>query len=225
MAEHFAPKSRETSKSDSRRPVDIAKLMSKFTGDGDPRQHLEIFEQVCEALNEKNDVAKSHAFSLTLDDKAGKWYRTLKNEEKRNMAAVKAAFIRAFAKQGPKWGLASQLHSAERQTGESIRDFIYRLKHLNSRCQPHERFRDDQLLDRFVNGMNHRELFNCLITRGITTWDATVAVVIQLEDSLEINDTPANAPNNNMAWPKLAEGDSSSVERIVASYLKKLIQT
>ena len=90
--------------------------MSKFSGDGDPRQHLEIFDQVCEALIERSDVARSHAFSLTLDDKAGKWYRTLKPEEKRNMANVKAAFILAFAKQGPKWGLASQLHSAERRT-------------------------------------------------------------------------------------------------------------
>ena len=102
--------------------------MSKFSGNGDPRQHLKIFDQVCKALNERSDVAQSHAFSLTLDDKAGKWYRTLKPEEKRNMANVKAAFIHAFAKQGPKWGLASQLHLAERKNGESMRDFIYRLK-------------------------------------------------------------------------------------------------
>ena len=98
MAEQLAPRARDPNRADSRRSVDIAKLMSKFSGDGDPRQHLEIFEQVCEALSERNDVSKSHAFSLTLDDKAGKWYRTLKPEEKRNMATIKTAFIAAFAK-------------------------------------------------------------------------------------------------------------------------------
>ena len=99
------------------------------------------------------------------------------------MAAVKLAFIRAFAKQGPKWGLTFQLHLAKRNKNESMRDFIYRLKHLNSRCPLHKRFRDDQLLDRFINGMNHKELYNSLITQGITTWDDTVTAVIQLEDN------------------------------------------
>ena len=74
------------------------------------------------------------------------------------MATIKTAFIAAFAKQGPKWGLSSQLHSAERNNGESMRDFINRLKHLNSQCKPHERFRDDQLLDRLINGMKHTEI-------------------------------------------------------------------
>ena len=67
------------------------------------------------------------------------------------MATIKTAFIVAFAKQGPKWGLSSQLRLAERNNGESMRDFINRLKHLNSQCKPHERFRDDQLLDETSN--------------------------------------------------------------------------
>ena len=90
------------------------------------------------------------------------------------MANVKAAFILAFAKQGPKWGVASQLHSAERKNKESMQDFIYQLKHLNSRCQPDKRFCNDQLLDRFINNMNHKELYNSMITHGITTWDNTI---------------------------------------------------
>ncbi|MCO5570731.1 hypothetical protein L7F22_024459 [Adiantum nelumboides] len=219
MAEQLASCARDANRTDSRRSVDIAKLITKFSGDRDPRQHLEIFEQVCEDLNERNDVTKSHAFSLTLSDKAGKRYRTLKLEEKQNMAVVKTSFIKAFAKQGPKWGLSSQLHSAERNKGESMRDFIYRLKHLNSRCSPHERFRDDQLLDRFINGMNHTELYNSLITSGITTWDDMVTAVIQLEDSLEMKETagtPSESPSTNTS-----DTNSSNIEQIVTSSLQR----
>ena len=104
------------------------------------------------------------------------------------MATIKIAFVEAFAKQGPKWGLSSQLHSAERNTGESMRDFINHLKHLNSQCKPHEWFRDDQILDHLINGMNHTELYNSLVTRGITTWDDTIAAAIALEDNLEIKE-------------------------------------
>ena len=75
-----------------------------------------------------------------------------------------------------------------------MRDFINRLKHLNSQCKPHERFRDDQHLDPLINGMKHTELYNSLVTRGITTWDDTVAAVIELEDNLEIREV-TSAPS------------------------------
>ena len=87
------------------------------------------------------------------------------------MANVKSAFIHAFSKQGPKWGLASQLHSTKRKKGESMRDFIYQMKHLNSRFQPHKRFHDDQLLSRFINGMSHKDLYDIMIMQGIKNWE------------------------------------------------------
>ena len=137
------------------------------------------------------------------------------------MANVKAAFIHAFAMQGPKWGLASQLHSAERKNGESMRDFIYRLKHLNSRCQPDKRFRDDQLLDRFINGMNHKELYNSMITQGITTWDDTITAVIQLEDNLEMKDS-VNTPSTASATKSTKDDASPPIEQVVARYLQRM---
>lgn len=53
-----------------------------------------IFNQVCEVLNEMNDVTKRHTYSLALNNKAGKWYRVLKPMEKLNIIVAKANFIR-----------------------------------------------------------------------------------------------------------------------------------
>ena len=136
------------------------------------------------------------------------------------MATIKTAFIAAFAKQGPKWGLSSQLHLAERDNGESMRDFINHLKHLNSQCKPHERFRD--LLDRLINGMKHTELYNSLVTRGITTWDDTVATVIELEDNLEIKEATSTPSETASIQPSQATVPSK--EQMVAAYIQKLFR-
>ena len=82
-----------------------------------------------------------------------------------------------------------------------MRDFINRLKHLNSQCKPHEQFRDDQLLDRLINGMKHTELYNSLVTRGITTWDDTVVAVIELEDNLEIREATSTPSETASVHP------------------------
>ena len=82
--------------------------------------------------------------------------------------------------------MASQLQKAEREEGESVRDFISRLKHLNSRCTSNERFNNNQLLDRFIRGLQHEGIYNGLVIQGITTWEAVTANAIQLEDNLMI---------------------------------------
>ena len=102
-----------------------------------------------------------------------------------------------------------------------MRDFIYRLKHLNSRCQPDERFRDDQLLDRFINGMNHKELYNSMITRGITTWDNTITAVIQLEDNLEMKDS-VNTPSTASTTKSTKDDAAPPIEQVVARYLQRM---
>lgn len=133
------------------------------------------------------------------------------------MATIKTAFIVAFAKQGPTWGLSSQLHSTEKNNGESMRNFINCLKHLNSRCKPHKWFKDHQLLDCLINGMNHIELNNRLVTRGITTWDNIVVVVIELEDNIEIKETTSAPGETTSTQP--SQASNPSIEQMVASYI------
>ena len=40
----------------------ISKMTERFNGDEDERRHLQVFEQVCEALEECNDLNKSNYF-------------------------------------------------------------------------------------------------------------------------------------------------------------------
>ncbi|WP_219823821.1 hypothetical protein, partial [Enterobacter cloacae complex sp. CH23B] len=36
--------------------VQVAKLTQKFSGDGDARKHMEVFEHVCDSLEEHNEL-------------------------------------------------------------------------------------------------------------------------------------------------------------------------
>ena len=61
------------------RSIAIAKLITKFHGEGNPITYVEQFEQVCAAFADGDKIG---AFGIQLDGKAGAWYRALKNEEK-----------------------------------------------------------------------------------------------------------------------------------------------
>jgi len=67
--------------------------------------------------------------------------------------------------------MGCQLHKVKREEEESVRDFISQLKHLNSHFLPHERYSNDQLLDRFIHGLKHEAIYNGLVIRDITTCD------------------------------------------------------
>ncbi|KAI5059819.1 hypothetical protein GOP47_0026138, partial [Adiantum capillus-veneris] len=166
--------------------VQIAKLTQKFNGDEDARKHIEVFEQVCDSLGERNELHKCYALSLTLSGKAGDWYRTLRVDEKTIYPTLRRLFLKEYIREGVLWGVASQLQKAERKEGESVRDFISRLKHLNSRCPVNERFNNNQLLDRFIRALRNEGIYNGLVIRGITTWEDVTANAIQLEDNLMI---------------------------------------
>ncbi|MCO5561196.1 hypothetical protein L7F22_014817 [Adiantum nelumboides] len=167
----------------SSKAVQVAKIAQKYNGDGDFRKHVKIFEQVCDSLGEYNDSNRCRALSLTLSEKAEDWYRTLRMEEK---TIYPILLLKEYIREGVLWGVASQLQKAKREDGESVRDFISRLKNLNSQCALNEHFNNNQLLDRFIRGLHHENIYNGLIIRGITTWEAITTNAIELEDNLMI---------------------------------------
>ncbi|MCO5601704.1 hypothetical protein L7F22_055827 [Adiantum nelumboides] len=118
--------------------------------------------------------------------RAGDWYRTIRVEEKSIYPTLSRLFLKKYIREGVLWGVASQLHKAKREEGESTKDFIIRLKNLNSCCAPNERFNNNQLLDRFIRGLHHENIYNGLIIRVITTWEAVTTNAIELEDILVI---------------------------------------
>ena len=70
--------------------------------------------------------------------------------------------------------------------------------------------------------MNHTELYNSLVTRGITTWDDTVAAVIELEDNLEIKEATSTPSETASTQP--SQASSPSIEQTVGAYIQKLLR-
>ena len=80
------------------RSIAIAKLITKFHGEGDSITYVERFEQICEAFGDVSaDGDKIGAFGIQLDGKAGEWYRALKNEEKDTWETLRGPFILEYS--------------------------------------------------------------------------------------------------------------------------------
>ena len=95
------------------RSIVIAKLITKFQGEGDLITYVERFEQVCAAFGDVSDGDKIGAFGIQLDGKAGAWYRVLKNEEKDMLETLRGSFILEYSPKGPKWSPVNQLNQVK----------------------------------------------------------------------------------------------------------------
>ena len=85
--------------------VQVAKLTQKFNGDEDARKHIEVFEHVCNSLEEHNELHKCNALSLTLSGKAGDWYRTLRVEERTHYPTLWRLFLKEYIREGVLFGV------------------------------------------------------------------------------------------------------------------------
>ena len=79
--------------------------------------------------------------------------KALKNKEKDTWET----FILGYSLKGPKWSPVNKLNQVK-QGKDSLHDYIARIKHLNARCEPHERLSDKQLLPRFLLGLRSSKL-------------------------------------------------------------------
>ena len=107
-------------------------------------------------------MGSERAFGIQLDGKARAWYRVLKDEEKDTWDTLRGSFILEYSPKGPTWSPTNQLNQVK-QGKDSLRDYIARIKHLNARCEPHERLSDEQLLPRFLLGLRSSKLHDQLI--------------------------------------------------------------
>ena len=68
--------------------------------------------------------------------------------------------------------------------------------------------------------MKHKEIYNSLIMKGITIWNETIIVAIQLEDNLEMKEPSAKSFDATSV--KSNNSDTPSIERVVASCLQNM---
>ena len=91
----------------------IAKLITKFQGEGNPITHVEHFEQVYATFRDVFDGDKIGAFGIQLDGKASAWYWALKHEEKDTWNILRGSFILEYSPKGPKWSHVNQLNQVK----------------------------------------------------------------------------------------------------------------
>lgn len=126
-------------------------------------------------------------FGIQLDGKVGAWYRALLSKEKDTWATLRGSVILEYSPSGPKWSLVNQLNQIK-QKKSSLRDYIAKIKHLNTRCEPHERVNDEQLLSQFLLGLISPKLQDPLIVLNITSFEVCSKEAIRLGDNMREGD-------------------------------------
>ncbi|KAJ9542736.1 hypothetical protein OSB04_029242 [Centaurea solstitialis] len=96
---HFTPRSAIKKTEDKN--VEISEGLIKmirniaFDGEltGEPYQHLEAFEDICDLFKTKGDEVKLHLFPFTLTEKAKDWFKTLPPDSITTWEELKSAFL------------------------------------------------------------------------------------------------------------------------------------
>ncbi len=96
----FIPGGRGAYDSRRVRPNNFQKWVKKFSGSGDPYDHLASFKQVARAEQVNDLHTKVEGFGLTLEGRALSWFQTLDPSEYLSFEALEKDFIAAFSKTG-----------------------------------------------------------------------------------------------------------------------------
>ena len=156
-----------------------------------------------------------------MEGKAGEWYRALKNEEKNTWETLKGSFILDYSPKGPKWSPVNQLNQVK-QGKDSLRDYIAKIKHLNARCEPHERLSDEQLLPRFLLGLRSSKLHDQLTVLNITSFETCSKEAIRLGDNMREGDETITTPIPLIVGSKDFDVSSSRVSKEQSKETKDL---
>ena len=96
--------------------------------------------------------------------------------------------VKSFLREGCVYHLDPQLFNDERKEGESLRNYIFRMKHLNSLCKLEERLWDFYMKDIFLKGLNHPMIYKGLaysqLTRLNASWHECAHRSIRIEDHI-----------------------------------------
>ena len=100
-----------------------------------------------------------------------------------------------------------------KQGKDSLRDYIAKIKHLNARCEPHERLIDEQLLPRFLLGLRSSKLHGQLTVLNITSFETCSKEAIRLGDNMREGDETVNTYVPSIVGSKYPDASSSKVSK------------
>ena len=103
-----------------------------------------------------------------------------------------------------------------------MHDYIARIKHLNARCESHERLSDEQLLPRFLLGLRSSKLHDQLTVLTITSFETCSKDAIRLGDNMREGDETATTSVPLIMGSKDPDVSSSKVSKEQSKEIKDL---
>ena len=90
---------------------------------------------------------------------------------------------------------------------------ITKIKHLNARCEPHERLSDEQLLPQFLLGLRSSKLHDQLTVLNITSFETCNKEAIRLGDNIREGDETTTTSIPSIVGSKDPNTSSSRVSK------------
>ena len=135
------------------RPSQVQKWVNKkYSGHGDPRDHVATFVRVIRA-EEVTDFQTQYAgFGLTLEEDAATWFDSITQEDfANNIEELFDEFIEEFSQRGIAHNTVSQIHKFKQKEGESVRKAALRLKRYVKFCPIEELPTQSRLMLIFIH--------------------------------------------------------------------------
>ena len=168
------------------RPSNFQKWVKRFSGSGDPYDHLASFKQVARAEEVDDLHCLVEGFGLTLEGKALSWFQTLDPLAFRDFHALERDFISAFTKTGIKHSVSQLIYDFKQEEKESVRDCANRLRQYIARCPESEKPNAEKLVSIFLEGLLNKSLHANLYMKKHATLNECIYDAIDLDDNCDI---------------------------------------
>ena len=177
------------------RPSHFQKWVKKFSGAGDPYDHLASFKQIARAEEVDDLHTLVEGFGLTLEGKALLWFQTLDPRAFKDFNALEKDFVGAFTKTGIKNSVSALLYEFKQGEKESVRDCANRLRQYISRCPEGEMPGPEKLVSIFLEGLTNKSLHASLYGKKHTVLNDCIYDAIDMDDNCDIygKDKPLTA--------------------------------
>ena len=213
------------------RPSNFQKWVKKFSGSGDPYDHLASFKQVARAEEVTDLHCLVEGFGLTLEGKALSWFQTLDPLAFGDFNALERDFISAFTKTGIKHSVSQLIYDFKQEEKESVRDCANRLRQYIARCPDNEKPNPEKLVSIFLEGLLNKSLHANLYMKKHTSLNDCIYDAIDLDDNCDIygknkpiTGTMAQSTRGSIDSDKTHPADAEAIAELVMRKMNQVFK-
>ena len=211
------------------RPSHFQKWVKKFSGSGDPYDHLASFRQVVRAEEVSDPHVLKEGFGLTLEGKALSWFQTLDTSTYSSFDFLEKDFIGAFTKTGIKHSVSTLITNFKQEEKETVRDCANRLRQYIARCPDVELPSQAKAVSIFLEGLKDKSLHANLYGRKHKTLNECIYDAIDLDDNCDIygKDKPITGADTRSTTSRGTQEtgkDQNKDEAMVEMIMKRMNQ-